>query len=330
MRSQINYDLARGGIYYIKNIITHKVYVGSAISFKVRKRSHFKELRGNYHHCSHLQNSFNKYNEEDFEFEVIKYVDIKKQLIPEEQRYMDWYGAGNHDLCYNTEIKAGGNFRHKFTKKQKQKMKDIMQKYAKTVIQYDLNGKYIKAWPSITCAAKNMNLSKHSISNCCRGKSKSSAKSQWSFEEDFENKINKKMKSKPSPKGKAIFQYNINGEFIKEWNSAAEVERELGFDSSAIRKCCKGKLKIIGNCQWKEVGSNKKIIKGIKRHKTVPVVQCDLDNNFIKKWDSITLAAQETNWSKSYVWSCCQKNKIMNSEFRWMYEEEFNKQIGAK
>jgi len=40
---------------------------------------------------------------------------------------------------------------------------------------------------------------------------------------------------------KAVLQYSMNEEFIREWNTVGEIFRELGFDKSAILRCCKGK-----------------------------------------------------------------------------------------
>lgn len=42
---------------------------------------------------------------------------------------------------------------------------------------------------------------------------------------------------------KKILQFSTDGTFIKEWESAREIERELLIDNSLIAKCCKGKRK---------------------------------------------------------------------------------------
>lgn len=48
-----------------------------------------------------------------------------------------------------------------------------------------------------------------------------------------------------------ILQYSKSGEFIREWQSAAEVKRVLGIDRSHISACCKGKLKSSGGFIWR-------------------------------------------------------------------------------
>jgi len=49
---------------------------------------------------------------------------------------------------------------------------------------------------------------------------------------------------------KPILQFTKQGEFVKKWDSATQVERELGFYQGNINKCCKGKLKSTGDYKW--------------------------------------------------------------------------------
>lgn len=49
---------------------------------------------------------------------------------------------------------------------------------------------------------------------------------------------------------KPILQFSKTGEFIREWDSATQVEKELGIDNSSIAKCCKGQYKTVGGFIW--------------------------------------------------------------------------------
>lgn len=49
---------------------------------------------------------------------------------------------------------------------------------------------------------------------------------------------------------KKIFQYDLNGNFIKEWESGQEIKRILGYNSSAISECCRGKRNTYKKCKW--------------------------------------------------------------------------------
>lgn len=60
------------GIYGIVNKTNDKIYVGKTMkSFGDRWDCHKAELRGGYHENKHLQNAWNKYGEENFDFTII-------------------------------------------------------------------------------------------------------------------------------------------------------------------------------------------------------------------------------------------------------------------
>lgn len=48
-----------------------------------------------------------------------------------------------------------------------------------------------------------------------------------------------------------IIQISLNGEVIKEWESALSASKKLGIDQSAIYKCLNGKLHKTGGYIWK-------------------------------------------------------------------------------
>ena len=49
---------------------------------------------------------------------------------------------------------------------------------------------------------------------------------------------------------KPVLQFTLNGEFIREWPSTREIERQLGFDNSAVGRCCLGKQKTAYGFIW--------------------------------------------------------------------------------
>ena len=52
-------------------------------------------------------------------------------------------------------------------------------------------------------------------------------------------------------KSKPVLQYTIDGEFVREWPSAMDAERNGGFSSACICMCCKGKIKKHQGCIWR-------------------------------------------------------------------------------
>lgn len=89
------------GIYYIKNNINQKYYIGQSVNVDKRQQKHFSELRHNKHRNAHLQNAFNKYGESAFEFKLIKAC--KPQYLNRfEKMYIRAYDTYNNG--YNLTI----------------------------------------------------------------------------------------------------------------------------------------------------------------------------------------------------------------------------------
>ena len=55
----------------------------------------------------------------------------------------------------------------------------------------------------------------------------------------------------PSKSKKPVLQYSMNGEFIAEYPSTREAERQTGCNHQNICYCCKGKYKYSGGYIWK-------------------------------------------------------------------------------
>ena len=52
------------------------------------------------------------------------------------------------------------------------------------------------------------------------------------------------------PSRKLVFQYTKDGKFVKLWESAHEVQRQLGFHHTNISACCLGKSKSAYDYFW--------------------------------------------------------------------------------
>lgn len=52
-------------------------------------------------------------------------------------------------------------------------------------------------------------------------------------------------------RNKKVLQYDMNGNFVKEWNSVRQVGKELGISFTQIGACARGELKKAHNYIWK-------------------------------------------------------------------------------
>lgn len=77
------------GIYLITCKTSNKRYVGSSNNIKRRWQKHVAELKRCNHDNRYLQNTWNKYGEESFEFAVLEVVEDELQLAIREQHWID-------------------------------------------------------------------------------------------------------------------------------------------------------------------------------------------------------------------------------------------------
>lgn len=97
-----------GYIYKIENLVNGKLYIGLTTRTNPNKRrsQHFHKLRYNIHPNGYLQNAFNKYGENAFEFKCIDHALDKKSLDKLEKIYIEKYNSMNRIYGYN--LKDGG------------------------------------------------------------------------------------------------------------------------------------------------------------------------------------------------------------------------------
>ena len=56
--------------------------------------------------------------------------------------------------------------------------------------------------------------------------------------------------SKDNPHHSAVIQKDLQGNFIKRWDSMADIKRELGYNHPHISQCCKGTRKTAYGFTW--------------------------------------------------------------------------------
>lgn len=120
------------GVYKILNTTTDKYYVGSSNDIGFRLSYHKTLLRNRKHFNKHLQNSWNKYGEDCFNFRVEYLITIKnptdKQILQLEQKYLD-IAKNEKYRCYNQSFIAGkvemtDAVKRKISETKKERMKD--------------------------------------------------------------------------------------------------------------------------------------------------------------------------------------------------------------
>lgn len=264
------------GIYKITNKINGKVYVGQSVELEERKREHFRCLRKGIHDNIYLQNSFYKYGEENFVFEVIEYISepLENVLTEREQYWIDYYGGYTSSNTYNLK-EAGSHGRDsellKQIKSNAQKGK-IMPKLSdehKQAISEKLKGikRSQETKNKISNARKGIKFSEEHCKHISEGK-----KGGTPWNKGVPASLETREKLSKAAKGqvrrtaeqykedskklwKPVAQYDKEGNLIKIWNSRKEIlESGLFSKNIALHDCINGRIKTSGGYVWRNVG----------------------------------------------------------------------------
>jgi len=127
-----------------------------------------------------------------------------------------------------------------------------------------------------------------------------------------------------------ILQYDLHGNFIREWTSARTAAIELKTFPTLITKSCKQNVSC-SNYFFK-YKTNKILLKidvslfrvlGGLREKQI--VQYDIDGNFLREWSSATAVQKEAGTMKrSCISAVCRGEKMTAYGFIWKFKNQSN------
>jgi hypothetical protein len=250
---------------------------------------------------------------------------------------------GNISTCILGKIKSCGGFQWKYKGDPRfdNGVKDIepaaYPDYHKVepVLQFDMEGKFIKKFESAAQAAREFNVTIFSIYGCLRGKSNTCAGFQWRYQRDLgENQGGapsiEPNKNKIMKRYTSIFQFSLQGDFIREYPSVRGASKKLGIIYSNINACLCGTIKTAGGFQWRS-GDDPMFKAGIislgpvRYPHTIayqPILQFDQKGNLIKEYDTARQAAKETGISPRSIRLCLKGKTRIAGGFQWKEKKE--------
>lgn len=200
--------------------------------------------------------------------------------------------------------------------------KKLSERSSKPVLQYTLDGEFIKEWKSATDAAREYNTHASDISGCCNDKIKTSNGFIWRHKGD-ELKQEDVDKHKPYHyQERAVEQYSLNGEFIKKYKSIKAATEENRFNNdSNICLCCNGKSKTAYGYIWKYEGEKLVLSNHVNSSKR-RVLQYSRNKEFICEYNSITDASNKTGVDGGGITKCCKGQLNRAGNYIWRYADE--------
>lgn len=272
-----------GFIYKITNLLNNKVYIGKTqLTLELRWQDHkknFKKLQDDMA----IHKAMFKYGEDNFSTEIIE--ECSDEIINDrEKHWIEFYNS--YQNGYNSTL--GGEGALKWKPKQfyelwerGETLNEIAQHFkidrhtvakglkimgvteleiktrslGKPVLQYSLDGKYIKRYDSLSSAAREFGSNNVSnIKSCCQGRIKSAYNFLWKYEADNTAIEQKVLDFKKSGKGKTkkVEQYDLNDNLIAVYNSCREAARAINAPYHiGINSCCLNKQKTAYGYKWK-------------------------------------------------------------------------------
>lgn len=301
-----------GIIYQILNVVNNKKYIGlSRRPFEERKQEHLKNLKGNRHCNRYLQNAWNKYGEENFEFSILENVSLGI-LLEKEEFYITKLQTNNENYGYNLtsggECSVSNEVNIQARRKGARKV---------NLAQYDSDGILLKKFSSVKEAERELNISDTDIHRACKKKWRVGS---FQFRKGLEirEKIDPFVNKSAESKFRKVIRYSIEGIKIDIWDSIKEASTVLNIPSASIQQSCQ-KRGIAYGFIWRYVEDP--IILVMSKHKRKQVYKLDINNEIIQIFVSLTECAKILGIDFRVLSYCIYKKKMIG-DFYYSYECE--------
>lgn len=293
-------------IYKTTNIINGKTYIGihgtdlskpqSYIGCGITKRDQKKSRKNGFPGAVH------KYGYDNFKREILftyPYTEEGlKQALLKEAEIVDEKFIKRKDT-YN--LVPGGIANMGFALR-------------KPILQYTLEGKFIRIWDSITIAETELNLK--GITNALKGRSKYCGDFQWRY---YDENVEITDIEAVKPKNKSVYQFDLQGNLIKCFKSVCEASKQFKNTNSArvaISDVCNGiRVQALGY-YW----SFKPKFEPKENNHLAPVAKYDDEGNFLESYSTLKEAALAHNLKTSAnIIAAIKGTQKHCGGFRWRY-----------
>lgn len=294
-RQKTNKDLQIAGVVYKYTSPSGKSYIGQTTNEAHRRRTWFCTKRR--YAGSAINRARKKYGPENFDYEVLfKKIYSNFDDARAELDRMEIYYIGKYDTLKNGYNNTVGGL------------------CPETVFQTQMHGRIVsKQGRTLSAAQMRKYLPKHT-------------------KEEIQQM--RKETNRKNGRWKKIYQFDLDGNFIREFASAGEAQ-ELGFGLALnIKRACKTLGKYKGyNWRFAEDGYVMKVkppkqkkpkkVYVLKGYATKRVVKCSKNGAIIKEYDSIKDAMADNGIKYcSSISSCLSGRRPTAGGYVWKYKKE--------
>ena len=292
-----------GFIYLIINNINGKRYIGQTIqTIQKRWNSHVAK----YGKRPMVDKAIDLYGKENFtvkEIEKISFkskAELKNQLNILEQFYIKKYNTlSKNKMGYN--LTEGGDTPSTYSEK--------------PVVQYDMFGKEINTYKSITEASEKTGVAIGDISHCCNKDNVSASGFMWSFYGDTYNKDK-------SPINRPVVKYDVIGNKICTYKNVNSITDDKKIRNK-IRNCCTGSIRNIDGYVYRYWNDSFNKFLPICKNETLdhykPIDRYSVDGELLSSYKNCKSINDIDNVSITQVLKVCHNEAKTHLGFIWKF-----------
>lgn len=319
-----------GSIYVLCNTINQKVYVGQTVQV-IDKRLERHKSNAKLGCSEPIYNAIRKYGWENFKSfiiyqtsEVSTREEIFKELNDKEVYYIDYFKSTDKKHGYNICLGGAG------------KTGTINNSSSIQILQFTLEGEFIKEWKSMHEIERQLGFSHKSISYFNYGTPRKSSYKGYLWikkSEYYDGVFDDYM-----PSSKAVSCYDINGKFLQDFESQTKASEYYKIGLTQISNSCIGKILTASDMififsedsidqRLELIKQNSKIINRITNRantKNREILQFSVFGELISKFSSSEEAANLYHVRKSDINKVAKGLKNTEVGSIWIFKDEYS------
>lgn len=111
------------------------------------------------------------------------------------------------------------------------------------VVMFSLDGKFIRKFAGASFAKEELGVAINGVSECCNGNKRTCGGYMWRWLKDYKGGDIEPYVRKYEGRGKTVFVYDTDENFICTCSSTSDAERKFGLSDSSIQRVCCGHQK---------------------------------------------------------------------------------------
>lgn len=318
MRGLLYLYFMKGIIYKATNLFSGLSYIGQTVTSLNRRRSqHLRDAVSDS--VNHFHLALMQYGKDAFEWEVLdEFIGEKEYVIHALNVAEEYHILKHHTLIGECGYNAtkGGYSSDKFASEIKKRA--LAYYGGKAVLQYDLDGNFIREYESIAevkrCFGVENHKGKYFIGRMWRGY-------QWRAKENeyYPRKI---APYTSESCGCSVVAYTADGKFFKTYQRQVDCWKDLGnkyrvresFDDTTIRSWQSVEYLVFKNTgEYPQQISIDIVYPKAKKNcdkqvQPIPVLQYSIDGHLIAEYDSLSEAHRQTGCTTANIRKSCKKS----------------------